>query len=33
MLQANVTGLRKHLRAYLGSVKSGEEIAVTTRVA
>jgi len=31
MLQVNVTELRNHLPTYLGKVKSGEEVAVTSR--
>lgn len=31
MLQVNVTELRNHLPTYLGRVKSGEEVAVTSR--
>ena len=31
MIQVNVTELRNHLPEYLGKVKSGEEIAVTSR--
>jgi prevent-host-death family protein len=31
MIQVNVTELRNHLPAYLGKVKSGEEVAVTSR--
>lgn len=31
MLQVNVTELRNHLPAYLGRVRSGEEVAVTSR--
>ena len=31
MLQVNVTELRNHLPTYLGRVRSGEEVAVTSR--
>ena len=31
MLHINVTELRNHLPAYLGKVKRGEEVAVTSR--
>jgi len=31
MIRVNVTELRNHLPAYLGKVKTGEEIAVTSR--
>lgn len=31
MIRVNVTELRNHLPAYLGKVKSGEEVAVTSR--
>ena len=31
MIKINVTELRNHLPAYLGKVKSGEEVAVTSR--
>ena len=31
MIRVNVTELRNHLTAYLGKVKIGEEVAVTSR--
>lgn len=31
MIKVNVTELRNHLPAYLGRVKTGEEVAVTSR--
>ncbi len=31
MLHVNVSELRNHLPTYLGKVKSGEEVAVTSR--
>lgn len=31
MIKVNVTQLRNNLPAYLGKVKSGEEVAVTSR--
>jgi prevent-host-death family protein len=31
MIRVNVTELRNNLPAYLGKVKSGEEVAVTSR--
>jgi antitoxin (DNA-binding transcriptional repressor) of toxin-antitoxin stability system len=31
MLQVNVAELRNHLPTHLGKVKSGEEVAVTSR--
>lgn len=31
MIHVNVTELRNHLPAYLGKVKTGEEVAVTSR--
>ena len=31
MIKVNVTELRNHLPAYLGRVKAGEEVAVTSR--
>lgn len=31
MIRVNVTELRNHLPAYLGRVKTGEEVAVTSR--
>lgn len=31
MIKVNVTDLRNHLPAYLGKVKAGEEVAVTSR--
>lgn len=31
MIRVNVTELRNHLPAYLGKVKTGEEVAVTSR--
>ena len=31
MIKVNVTELRNHLPTYLGKVKTGEEVAVTSR--
>ena len=31
MIKVNVTELRNHLPTYLGKVRSGEEVAVTSR--
>jgi prevent-host-death family protein len=31
MIRVNVTELRNHLPAYLGKVKTGEEVTVTSR--
>lgn len=31
MIQVNVTQLRNHLPLYMGKVKAGEEVAVTSR--
>jgi prevent-host-death family protein len=31
MIKVNITELRNHLPAYLGRVKAGEEVAVTSR--
>lgn len=31
MIRVNVTELRNHLPAYLGKVKTGEEVVVTSR--
>lgn len=31
MIRVNVTELRNHLPTYLGKIKSGEEVAITSR--